>query len=463
MTADKHPQVPPSEGTPEVNHDHSPQSWGDFLLDQQDLWEPDSMSSAENPSVADEHQATDRLFTEFTDPQHRQESSQPRLANILATADPLLDVSAPLLRALSEMPQKIDDLREVEWLKELLKREITRFTLLCDEINVPWKKMAIVRYCLCTALDEAAHSKAWGIAAGWSQSNLLNYFENDNDGGNKFFLLIGRISMSPAGYSDVLGILLRILGLGFEGRYSILPDGERQLLNIRQRLLALAENQQKLQSLPMIMGEMPEIQPSVRQRFSVSWPNSLIVAVLLISVAWLTGKALLFTETQPVVSGIYALQNLRYPMPVFTGRLRLAELLQAEISRNLLSVDETPQQSHVVLQGDTSFRSGSVVLSPETKKLLIKIAQQIHRVNGEVLVVGHTDALPVRHSAYTDNQRLSVQRADVVAELFIHQGIAAEKITARGMADQQPVSSNTTASGRAKNRRVEIFVTYQVR
>lgn len=146
------------------------------------------------------------------------ESIQQRVAKVRAAQIPLLEAALPLLRALSEMPETIPVIADVELLKDILRHEITLFSVVCDEADIPWKKMAIVRYCLCTALDEAAHGTSWGLQSGWSQSNLLNHFEGDNDGGNKFFLLVGRLSASPHEFPDVLEIMLHILGLGFEGR-----------------------------------------------------------------------------------------------------------------------------------------------------------------------------------------------------------------------------------------------------
>lgn len=458
MTSDNHSEFPRASSAADSPDDHSAQSWGDFLLDRQDVWET---GDSETPETSDTEQPSGNSVPPELSELYPPSGTDGQGGPFIAGAEcPLQQASAPLLRVLADLPDSVEDLQQVLWLKELLKREITRFTQLCDESNIPWKKMAIVRYCLCTALDEAAHSKRWGVASAWSQSNLLNYFESDNDGGNKFFLLIGRISMHPADYSDVLNILLRILGLGFEGRYSILPDGRRQLNGIRQRLLVLAENYQKTAPLPVIMGELPEVPPLAGRRFSVSWPHGLLIILLLLSTAWLAGKWALFAEKQPLISGIYALQHARYPLPVAAGRLRLADLLQAEIRDNLLTVNETPQQSHVTLLGDTSFKSGSAELAAATSHLLKKIAQQIARVNGQVLIVGHTDAFPVRYSSFPDNQQLSLQRAAAVARVFSQNGVENNKMTVRGLADKQPVSSNSTAAGRAKNRRVELFVTY---
>lgn len=72
-----------------------------------------------------------------------------------------------------------------------------------------------------------------------------------------------------------------------------------------------------------------------------------------------------------------------------------------------------------------------------------------------VQVIGHTD------SQGTDgyNQRLSVQRADHVAERLVLVGIDERLIVHTGAGEMQPVADNETAQGRADNRRVEIRVT----
>lgn len=449
----------PEKGMPEdpccSADEFSEKSWGGFLLDQQDVWNMETP-----PLAAEERQPEPCPPTEDAEVTADPQRVRQRLPLIRAAADPLSEAARPLLRALAELPESIDDRQHVERLKQILKREISQFTMICDELHIPWKKMAIVRYCLCTALDEAAHSMDWGISSGWSQSNLLNHFENDNDGGNKFFLLAGRISMNPAEYSDVISILLRILNLGFEGRYSIVTEGERQLIIIRQRLLALVHNAGNTPPLPALMGDIPDSPRPAGRRYLIPWQLTAMMLLVLILSGWLVGKYSLSGREQSLTDAMYTLQNYRYPPVFLAARLSLAELLRPEILSHLLTVNDDPRQSHVTLHGDRTFRSGSAVLTSEMVDVLEKIAVQILRVKGDVLIVGHTDAVPVRYSGFTDNQKLSVLRATAVARYFQQAGIPAAKITVRGMSDQQPVSTNSTAAGRASNRRVEFFVTY---
>lgn len=212
------------------------QALGKFLLDDQAGYDaPDNVAMANIDNVKTGNIGKNKNLL-------KSDGVQQRVLKVKAAENPLLEAVQPLLRVLSDMPGAMSSSEQPDVLKEILKNEINLFSVVCDEVEISWKKMAIVRYCICTALDEAALTTSWGAQWGWSQSNILNHFEGDNDGGNKFFLLVGRLSMNPHEYVDVLEILLRILGLGFEGRYSILEDGDRQLTKIRQRLLTIIQS-----------------------------------------------------------------------------------------------------------------------------------------------------------------------------------------------------------------------------
>ncbi len=73
-------------------------------------------------------------------------------------------------------------------------------------------------------------------------------------------------------------------------------------------------------------------------------------------------------------------------------------------------------------------------------------------------VIGHTDADPIQKSKWQDNWELSAQRALTVVRYLITRGVPADKIRAIGRGESQPIASNSSASGKAKNRRVEIVV-----
>lgn len=76
----------------------------------------------------------------------------------------------------------------------------------------------------------------------------------------------------------------------------------------------------------------------------------------------------------------------------------------------------------------------------------------------QINVVGHTDSDPIKKSKWKDNWELSAQRALSVVRYLVGRGIPEDKIRAVGCGESQPIASNASASGKAKNRRVEIVV-----
>lgn len=454
MSDDILPQ-PGATPVPERDDD-SAQALGKFLLDEQGDWiqEPEPATAA--PGAA--------AFAQPSSPRGESvlnsESIQQRVLSVSAAENPLLEAAQPLLRALSDMPEQVSDISHVEILKNTLKSQINLFSVVCDEVNIPWKKMAIVRYCLCTALDEAAHTAPWGLSAGWSQSNLLNHFEGDNDGGNKFFLLIGRLSMNPGEFADVLEVLLRILGLGFEGRYSIIEDGDRQLMKIRQRLLTLIQStRDTTQPILSPHGLQPH-GPARRERPIVPVRVTVICTAILAASLFIWCKYALLQRLDRLNHDISLMRNIKIATPQSAMRLRLAILLRNEIQKQLLSVDETQKQSKVVLKGDSLFLPGSIKVQPEMEQVIKRVAREVLRVNGDIVIVGHTDATPINRPGLPDNAVLSRRRAEEVARFFTDTGIPASKVEVRGVGSTQPLASDATAEGRAKNRRVEFFVTY---
>jgi chemotaxis protein MotB len=112
-----------------------------------------------------------------------------------------------------------------------------------------------------------------------------------------------------------------------------------------------------------------------------------------------------------------------------------------------------------VLTDDLLFASGQASLEGRATGLLEEIAallnvDQIHPISVE----GNTDNVPIHSSQFPSNWELSTARASTVVRFLIGHGVGANRLTASGNAEQRPVDTNTTAAGRARNRRVEIVL-----
>ena len=102
------------------------------------------------------------------------------------------------------------------------------------------------------------------------------------------------------------------------------------------------------------------------------------------------------------------------------------------------------------------FDFNSAAVSKTAKTDIATFAAKMHDlVDTDITVYGHTD----NKGTAEVNQKISQQRADAVADLLKVNGIAAERITTRGMSFDMPVADNATEEGRKLNRRVEIYIT----
>jgi len=114
----------------------------------------------------------------------------------------------------------------------------------------------------------------------------------------------------------------------------------------------------------------------------------------------------------------------------------------------------------VTLPNAILFDSGKAELKKATSSEL----DHIHSVlrdkyaGKQIEVLGHTDTDPIKKSKWKDNWELSAQRSLTVLRYLVKRGIPEEKIKAAGCGESQPIASNSTASGKARNRRVEIVV-----
>jgi OOP family OmpA-OmpF porin len=112
-------------------------------------------------------------------------------------------------------------------------------------------------------------------------------------------------------------------------------------------------------------------------------------------------------------------------------------------------------QSKITLQADTLYDFDKSTLKPEGKATLDKIARDLSKIKLEVIIaVGNTDS--VGSDAY--NMALGQRRAQSVKAYLTSKGVDGSRIYTESKGKSNPVASNATAEGRAKNRRTDIEV-----
>jgi chemotaxis protein MotB len=126
---------------------------------------------------------------------------------------------------------------------------------------------------------------------------------------------------------------------------------------------------------------------------------------------------------------------------------------------NELTVSTKNGKVYVSLQENLLFPSGSAVVNPKGKEALSKLAEVLN-VNQDITVdiEGHTDSIPIR-GKYQDNWDLSLARAaSIVRILTIDYKVGPERVIASGHSQYEPIQTNSTAEGRAQNRRTDIIL-----
>lgn len=387
---------------------------------------------------------------------------------LVRAANPLLNLVLPL-RYLTSHP-------DVEALRLQLGNAIRQFETDAKAASVALEMIAAARYALCTLLDETISSTPWGGNGVWACNSLLVTFHNEVSGGEKFFVILQRLTQNANKNLDALELMYLCLALGLEGRYAVLEGGQIQLANLRERLQQFIKARRGSFE-PDLSRHWKGVtsKRAVLIRQLPIWAATLLVgACLLILQFWFSFS--LERQSTPVSA---RLQRLQLKQPVAAAAVappveavpvdevkqvqRVTALLAPDIEQGMVSVSETAESSLITLRGDGVFASGSAEIGESFKALLGRIGDAVQMLPGKVIIIGHTDntgagSISTRLAA---NQKLSEARAQSVATLLAARASGNERsdrFVVKGAGETSPLVPNDTPANRTRNRRVEIVV-----
>ena len=121
-----------------------------------------------------------------------------------------------------------------------------------------------------------------------------------------------------------------------------------------------------------------------------------------------------------------------------------------------VQVSQTPDnQLKLNIPSDISFDTGRADIKPNLRPILDQFASGLsNQPNTEVRIIGHTDS----QGSDAVNDPLSLNRAQAAKQYLAARGVDPSRIVIAGRGEHEPVADNSTESGRARNRRVEIFL-----
>ena len=330
----------------------------------------------------------------------------------------------------------------------------------------------VARYAVCATIDDVVLNTPWGGSSQWSQQSMVATFHRETVGGDRFYDLLARLEKDPSTNIDMLEFLYMCLSLGFEGRLRVSQDGRDKHNDIRAGLARIIRTQRgdlDRSLSPHWQGlDVPHRALSAWKPF---WISVGAVAALLVG-GFMTLSYLLNTQAQNVMGqlsvldpgGIATMERRAPPVVVpapanDTLLKQVKEFLKPEIDEGLVTVLTDANAITIRIAGNGMFKPASDSLVPSFKKPLDRVARALLETKGPIIIAGHSDASPISSRRFKSNMQLSLARAEAVRKtvspVFAEQ---AGRLKAEGRSDVEPIATNKTREGRAKNRRIEIVL-----
>ena len=378
--------------------------------------------------------------------------------NAVNVYNPLIEAAKPVLILANSMQQTTSQL-STDSLINKFSLLINNFEENAEKNGAKYDAIQAGKYCLCTFVDELAVRAGWADET-WSKNSLLVSFYDETWGGERFFEIIQNLKQDSDKNIDLLEFMYLCLQFGYKGKYQVLNNGELEIDKIKRDLLALIHSKRPDQTANLFKHN-PIITNNIQRKRRLAiplWVVGVLGAVALgvgyFTMQWSLGDKFNTASTK--------VNSLKLPSVITKQQdtqktVRLRPLLENEIARKLVSVEDFQDRSTVTILGDGLFESGSAQIQDQYYPVLAAVSQALDSVEGQIIVTGYTDNQPIQSLNFPSNWHLSQARADAVKEILLNYvKNGGTRIRSEGRGSTDPVAPNDTLENRAKNRRVEI-------
>ena len=340
-----------------------------------------------------------------------------------------------------------------------------------------------ISYALCSLVDETVQNTPWGLNSDWGRKSLLITFHQEAWGGEKFFQFLQHFMQRPSASLMLLELYYTCLSLGFEGEHRGKNNGRHNLDILKDDVYVAISRQRNTVDIalsPAWVGISEEAQGINRHLplWIIAVGTAAILLITYLLLMWqintfsdismtklaIAGRAEVITvdpsnlEQMYLVEEVSAVPQLDLIKQSVDYVELLSEPLNQEVSDGIVEIIDEETITRVRLRHAKLFASGSANVSKGFEPLIAKIGELLTDLDKTILVVGHSDNIPMRSGRYTSNWALSTARAESVQRLLISELQPKVKVIAEGVADSDPLVANNSAENRALNRRVEIHL-----
>jgi type VI secretion system protein ImpK len=393
----------------------------------------------------------------------------PRPPTAPAQRNPLLARAAPLLALLASVRSGRARLA----LPDLHRRAMSEISAVQSEFTGKLADDPLRRavYALAVTADDVALNLPLPETevAEWAQRSLGALFFQEAIGGDRFWRLLDEMIARPTEFQDLLELYHACMAAGFEGRYRVMSDGRHAHQALMQRVFQTLERARRTSQTELAPHWRGVDAPRGKVGLWAPLALAVAVAVGLLLVINIALRLMLAHTGEPArealaklgAAGPLTLSARESPPPPETPQVvRIRQFLAPEIAAHQVEVKDTPVGVRVITtEFVQDFDSGSDQIAAGARGLFDRISQAINTEPGGIEVDGYTDFTKPHGLTFPDNDSLSKARADTVAALIRGKLTDASRaVTAQGFGDSNPLATNDTPQGRARNRRVEILI-----
>lgn len=319
------------------------------------------------------------------------------------------------------------------------------------------------RYCMCAFIDETVLNTSWGGNSDWAAESLLSNFHNETFGGEYFFTILDAAIAEPKTHLPLLELQYLCLSFGFVGKMRIEERGYEKLEQYRERAFKAIRSVRGEPARELSPGWRSQVVAAnqLTDEFPLWVLGSVVAAALLGCYMYLNYQINEYsTDVHRQLNSLVSWQQDSTSQPASAkahrDAIRLQQLLQTEMRRELLQVIELPDRVRIRVGLDQLFSTGSTGINEGFMPVAIKIARALEATEGRILVSGYTDNVPIFTSKYPSNWHLSLARANAMADALAAGADLRGRLWPEGHGDANPIAANDSAANRALNRRVEI-------
>jgi type VI secretion system protein ImpK len=394
---------------------------------------------------------------------------------VAPNANPIMRAAGPLLQLLGRL--RVALMRaSFASLMEQVADAVKFFETDIRSAGISEQQANTAKYILCATADDIVQHIPTEDRHVWTQYSMLSRFFGERVGGVRFFEILDRLKADPLANYPVLELQHACLALGFQGMHRTSPNGLPSLQTIQRNLYEMLRRVRPKSDTDLSPHWRGQELANRQLRTRVpAWMVAAVVAALL-TAGYFTLRMLLSAGAENAAAVALALHpgdpiELKRrviapppppPPPPPPDRITQLQRIRAALATEKLACAMTADQtgSFIIIRvcDLVLFEAGRATVLDAFKPVAARVAATLDKEPKHIKVVGHTDNTPISTVRFPSNFELSVERAKAVAAVLKPGLTDPGRIDIEGKGPDAPIASNATPEGRARNRRVEIFI-----